>query len=50
MTHIKAFRWASDKLEENGLIAFISNSSYLDAPSLDGFRRCLEKEFEKIFT
>ena len=48
-TYIKAFRWATDRLEENGLIAFISNGSYLDALSLDGFRKCLENEFEKIY-
>ena len=48
-TYIKAFRWATDRLEENGLIAFISNGSFLDANSSDGFRKCLEKEFEKIY-
>lgn len=48
-TYIKAFRWASDRLEENGLIAFISNGSFLDGSASDGFRRCLENEFEKIY-
>lgn len=48
-TYIKAFRWASDRLEENGLIAFITNGSFLDGSASDGFRRCLENEFEKIY-
>lgn len=49
-SYIKAFRWASDRLENrDGLIAFISNGSWLDAGSSDGFRKCLEEEFEKIY-
>ncbi|MEI0493884.1 type ISP restriction/modification enzyme [Brachyspira intermedia] len=49
-SYIKAFRWASDRLEDrDGLIAFISNGSWLDGKSTDGFRKCLEEEFKKIY-
>ncbi len=50
--YIKAFRWASDKIsknEEGGVISFISNGAWLDGNSTDGFRKCLEEEFDSIY-
>jgi predicted helicase len=48
--YIKAFRWSSDRLDENGgVIAFISNGAWLDGNSTDGFRKSLEKEFSSIY-
>ena len=50
--YIKAFRWASDKLAQNpegGVIGFISNGAWLDGNANDGFRKCLEREFSKIY-
>jgi len=50
-TYIKAFRWASDWLgtDKGGIVGFVSNASWLDAKGLDGFRRCLEREFSSIY-
>jgi predicted helicase len=48
--YIKAFRWSSDRLDENGgIISFISNGAWLDGNSTDGFRKSLEKEFTSIY-
>jgi predicted helicase len=49
--YIKAFRWASDRLDETrgGIICFVSNGSWLDGNAQDGFRKCLEKEFNRIY-
>ena len=49
-TYIKAFRWASDRLDSKsgGVIGFVTNGSWLDSNGLDGFRRCLEQEFSSI--
>jgi predicted helicase len=48
--YIKAFRWSSDRLDQNGgIISFISNGAWLDGNSTDGFRKCLEKEFTSIY-
>nr|MBP7653263.1 DEAD/DEAH box helicase [Candidatus Dependentiae bacterium] len=49
--YIKAFRWASDRLdkEHGGIICFISNGAWLDGNSQDGFRKCLEREFSTIY-
>jgi predicted helicase len=49
-SYIKAFRWSSDRLDkEGGIIAFVSNGSWLDGNATDGFRKCLEKEFSAIY-
>lgn len=49
--YIKAFRWASDRLDpvNGGIIGFVSNGNWLDNNSFDGFRKCLEKEFSSIY-
>ena len=43
------FRWATDRLGENGIIAFITNSSFIDARTFDGFRKVVENEFSEIY-
>lgn len=48
--YIKAFRWSTDRLDENGgIICFVSNGAWLDGNSTDGFRKSLEEEFDKIY-
>ncbi len=50
-SYIKAIRWSSDRLDKDhgGIIAFVSNGGWLDGNSQNGFRKCLEKEFSKIY-
>ncbi|WP_419084477.1 DEAD/DEAH box helicase [Ruminococcus sp.] len=48
-SYIRAFRWATDRIGDNGIIGFVSNGSYLDSVALDGFRQCLIEEFNHIF-
>ena len=50
-SYIKAFRWASDRLNktQGGIIAFVSNGYWLDGNAMDGLRKCLEKEFSAIY-
>ena len=50
-SYIKAFRWSSDRLdnEHGGIVAFVSNGQWLDNTSFDGFRACLEREFSTIY-
>lgn len=49
--YIKAFRWSTDRLnsDNGGIIAFVSNGSWLDGIGTDGFRRVIEKEFSSIW-
>jgi predicted helicase len=50
-SYIKAFRWASDRLDpkHGGIIAFVSNGAWIDGNATEGFRKCLEKEFSAIY-
>ncbi|HOU12342.1 MAG TPA: N-6 DNA methylase [Anaerolineae bacterium] len=47
--YARFLRWASDRLAENGVIAFITNRSFLDARSFDGFRKVVADEFSDIY-
>jgi predicted helicase len=47
--YTRFFRWASNRLGKNGIIAFITNRSYIDAKAFDGFRKCIEREFDHIY-
>ena len=48
--YVKAFRWSTDRLDENGgIVCFVSNGGWLDGNSTDGFRKVLEKEFSSIY-
>jgi len=50
-SYIKAFRWSTDRLDpvNGGVICFVSNGAWLDGNGMDGFRKCLEKEFSSIY-
>lgn len=48
-SYIRAFRWASDRIAERGVVCFVSNGGWVDAASSNGFRRCLEHEFNSVF-
>ncbi len=43
------FRWASDRLGDEGIIAFVTNSAFIDARQDDGFRRVVAEEFSDIW-
>ncbi len=47
--YARFFRWASDRLNENGIVAFITNSSFIDARTFDGFRKIVKEEFDYIY-
>lgn len=47
--YVKAFRWASDHLEEEGVLAYVSDSSYLTQPAFDGMRKHLAQDFDVIY-
>ena len=42
-------RWASDRLADDGIIAFITNRAYLEARQDDGFRQVAAGEFTDIY-
>jgi len=44
--YVRFFRWSFDRLSENGILAFITNNSYLNAKAFDGFRKSIQNEFQ----
>ena len=42
-------RWASDRLADDGIIAFITNRAYIDSRQDDGFRKVASQEFSDIY-
>ncbi|NCR23878.1 MAG: N-6 DNA methylase [Microcystis aeruginosa L111-01] len=44
------FRWGTDRLGDNGIISFITNSSFINAKGFDGFRKSVVNEFDYIYT
>ena len=47
--YLRFFRWASDRIGEEGIIGFFTNRSYLDSRQADGFRKIAAKEFQEIW-
>lgn len=48
--YIKAFRWATDRLDKTGgIIGFVTNGAWIDGGSTSGFRKVIEKEFTSIY-
>lgn len=46
--YARFFRWASDRLDANGVLAFVTNRRFLDGRTFDGFRKTVAAEFAEI--
>ena len=47
--YIKAFRLASDRIGNEGIVAFVSNNSFVSDLSFDGMRKNLAADFDEIY-
>ena len=47
--YVKAIRWASDRIGEEGVVAFVTNNGFLDSIAFDGMRKHLAQDFTKIY-
>ena len=47
-SYIRSFRWASDRIGEEGVIAFVSPSAWIDRSFGDGMRQTLQEEFTSL--
>ena len=47
-TYKMAIRWASDRIEKQGMIAFVTNGSWIDGNADSGIRACLAEEFSSV--
>jgi predicted helicase len=39
------YRWAMDRIDQNGVLAMITNRSFIDSRTFDGFRKCVLDEY-----
>jgi predicted helicase len=46
--YARFFRWASDRMSANGVLALITNRSFIDSRTFDGFRKVVADEFSEI--
>jgi predicted helicase len=44
--YARFYRWAMDRLDNNGIIAYITNRSFIDSRTFDGFRKCIQNDFD----
>ena len=47
--YVKAFRYAMDKLGDEGIVTFVTNNSFIDGQAFDGMRRHLAEEFDRLY-
>jgi type III restriction protein res subunit len=48
-SYIRAIRWASDRIGDNGVIGFITNAGFISSNTTDGLRKCLAEEFTHLY-
>ena len=47
--YARFFRWATDRLGDEGVLAFVTNRSFIDSRTFDGFRKLLVEDFQDIW-
>ncbi len=48
-SYIRAIRWASDRIADRGVVAYVTNGSFLEANNMDGLRLSLASEFSHLY-
>ena len=48
-SYIKAMRWASDRIGDNGIIGFVTGNGWIDKSFASGMRKCFGDEFTSIY-
>ena len=46
---MKAILWASERIGEEGVVAFVTNNGFLDGIAFDGMRKHLAQDFNAIY-
>ena len=47
--YVKAIRWALDRIGDEGVVAFVTNNSFLDGVAFDGMRKHLAADCDAIY-
>ena len=48
-SYIRAIRWASDRIGDSGIVAFITNSGFINSDVGSGIRASLQEEFTDVW-
>lgn len=48
-SYLRAFRWATDRIGEYGIVAFVSNGGWVDGNTGDGVRLSIAEDFSDIY-
>lgn len=48
-SYIRAFRWATDRVGQHGIVGYVTNGSFIDGGAANGFRIALAREFSAIY-
>jgi len=47
--YARFYRWAMDRMDKNGIIAFVTNRSFIDSRTFDGFRKIVQRDFQEVW-
>ena len=47
--YVRAFSWASKRIGDTGIVAFVTNNTFIDGIAFDGMRKHLAKEFNALY-
>ncbi|WGH82246.1 hypothetical protein QDX25_03555 [Auritidibacter ignavus] len=48
-SYLRAFRWATDRIGNQGIVAFVSNGGWIDSNTGDGVRLSMENDFTDMY-
>jgi predicted helicase len=48
-SYIRAIRWASERIGDAGIMAYVTNAGWVDGNATDGLRKCLAEEFGDLY-
>jgi predicted helicase len=48
-SYIRAIKWATLRIQDRGVIAYVTNGGWLDSNTADGMRQTLAEEFSSIY-
>lgn len=48
-SYLRAFRWATDRIGDQGVVAFVSNGGWIDGNTADGIRLSMAEDFTDLY-
>lgn len=48
-SYFRAIRWASDRIRDKGIVAYVTNGNFIDGNAADGVRKCLIDDYSRLY-